>query len=82
MLFKDNEEVQWKVEFGEKGSKAYLKTSSLRMGKVCVRSGDGNLYCFSENGEMLWSEYIGGILRGLAYGERTLFATSEFEVLK
>jgi len=72
----DNGEVQWEAEFGDKGSKA---TSNLLVadGKVCTGTVDGNLYCFSEKGEMLWNVHAGGIVRGLAYGEGKLFVTSE-----
>jgi outer membrane protein assembly factor BamB len=46
-------------------------------GKVFVGTVNGFIYCFSEGGDFLWQRKVGGIVRGLAYGEGTLFATSE-----
>jgi outer membrane protein assembly factor BamB len=45
--------------------------------KVFVGTVNGFIYCFSEGGDFLWERKIGGIVRGLAYGEGILFATSE-----
>jgi outer membrane protein assembly factor BamB len=71
----DDGKLQWSVEFGERGSRT---TSNLIIanGAICLGIND-NVYCFSEKGETLWSGYVGGNVRGLAYGGGKLFVSSE-----
>ncbi len=76
---KNTGNIVWKAEL--EGEKDNLVTSNLLVadGKVCAGTtwGDARVYCFTEDGEFLWSTRLEGNIRGLAYGEGMLFVTSE-----
>ncbi len=46
-------------------------------GKVCAGTVDGSVACFAESGEKLWEKKVDGIVRGLAYGNKQIFVTTE-----
>jgi len=76
---KDAGNVVWKRELV--GEDDNLVTSNLLVagGKVCAGTvhSDARVYCFSEDGKFLWSTRLEGNIRGLAYGDGTIFVTSE-----
>ncbi len=82
-LNKTSGEVVWKVEMPteENDSSRSSTTSNLLVadGEVCAGSvrDEGYIYCFTEDGKAVWKGRIGGNVRGLAYGNGILFATSE-----
>jgi outer membrane protein assembly factor BamB len=71
--------VVWKSEL--EGEEDNLVTSNLLVadGKVCAGTvhSDARVYCFTEDGKFLWSTKLEGNIRGLAYGDGTIFVTSE-----
>lgn len=75
-------ELVWRAEL-EPENNVYLSavTSNLIIveGRVCVGTvrDKGYVLCFTEDGDLLWRNKIGGNVRGLAYGNSILFATSE-----
>jgi hypothetical protein len=75
-LAKDSGMEVWRGEVGKAGGKV---TSNMVVfdGKVCAGTVDGILACFTERGEKLWERKVDGIVRGLAYGEGSLFVTTE-----
>ncbi|MBC7319209.1 PQQ-binding-like beta-propeller repeat protein [bacterium] len=56
-------------------------TSNIIIGQGKVFLGtahtDGKVYCYSEEGKLLWSTYIGGNIRGLTIGGSLIFVSSE-----
>lgn len=75
-LSKDSGKEVWRAEIGEAGGKV---TSNMVVfdGKVRAGTVDGIISCFTESGEKLWERKVDGIVRGLAYGEGSLFVTTE-----
>ena len=57
-------------------------TSNLVIGNKKIFVGtahsDGKVYCFSEDGRLCWSTYIGGNIRGLSIGDSLVFVSSEY----
>lgn len=80
---KSTGELVWKAELEPESNASSLPsvTSNLIVaeGKVCVGTvrDEGYVFCFTEDGDFLWRNKIGGNVRGLAYGDGILFATSE-----
>ncbi len=72
-------DVVWKATL--QGENDNFVTSNLLVadGIVCAGTihSDSRVYCFSEDGKFLWSTKLEGTIRGLAYGDGMLFATSE-----
>jgi|Deesub1362B_J571_1020462.scaffolds.fasta_scaffold00184_8 outer membrane protein assembly factor BamB len=60
-------------------SKANFPTSNLLVaeGRIFIGTVNGMLYSFSEGGNLAWERELGGIVRGLAYGDGLVFANSE-----
>lgn len=56
-------------------------TSNIIVGQDKIFLGtihtDGKVYCYSEDGELLWITYIGGNVRGLTLSDFSIFASSE-----
>lgn len=56
-------------------------TSNIILGQGRIFLGtahtDGKVYCYSEEGNFLWSTYIGGNIRGLTINDSLIFVSSE-----
>ncbi|MEM1526972.1 MAG: PQQ-binding-like beta-propeller repeat protein [Ignisphaera sp.] len=81
---KDVGELVWKIRLEsekEASSKSSVTSNLVAInGKIYVGSvgPEGYVFAVSEKGELLWRRSIGGNVRGLTYGERRLFVTSEY----
>ena len=80
---KSTGELVWKAELEPENNASSLPSVTANLivaeGKVCVGTvrDEGYVFCFTEDGDFLWRNKIGGNVRGLAYGNGILFATSE-----
>lgn len=80
---KSSGELIWRAELSPGGDSVTYATSNLMVadGKVCVGTGtargEGYVFCFTEEGDLLWRGKVGGNVRVLAYCNGNLFVTSE-----
>ena len=80
---KNTGKIIWKVplEAEDKTTSDLSVSSNLLVvnEKILLGSSspDGYVFCFNNNGKLLWKDKIGGIVRGLAYGDGIVYAVSE-----